>query len=867
MIRFRHLTDVFQKDADVHNMPIGTTPNQFLKNIDLDPNLTPTICLIRNGSGNIFYLGRDEWDDEVNPDFDCDFVSYPAAPAAIAVVAIVLAVASVAYTLYAMSKIPDLSKGQTELQQSNHFLSGQQNSVKLNKPVPINYGRNVLWPDVVGQYYTEIVSEKARLHAIFCLGVGDHTIAKTTIGLTDANEFDGIDIDESAPNSGMPLNYPRYVTVSREVKNFELNDDLLAQQVEVIATIPTFDTFNTYILLNFPQGLYYYDGITIQNQSVTIEVNYERLDDNDVPVGGYNTKTVIITNNTRLAFFYQIELNSGDTGYLYGWRYHVWIRRTTPEDSSDFTRSTKCIWIGMYQTDQEDLTVLLNTTDSHLMGFRVQASEQLNDSNSNIVAVDCTRKLPIWDGFTWSAPTATNSPSWAFYDLATNTEYGLGLPASRIDLQHLLDLETARLARISAFPNPAWIAPEDANLRFDTSIAGNEALSQIAQALRCQVYQKSGMLWMARDEYKTAISAFYTADNISEISTEWTPISEFSSNYFEAKYFNIITRKEETVNCVLAGDTPLVKEEVSFPCCRNKLQAWQLGMFYAAQNRYRRKIIRITTDIEGYLPTILDKISITHESLATKKYGYVQKIDGYTVYLDEPVYFEQANTAQIGFKNPDGTFSGPYVCRRGASPFSVIIEPFTTNTPDFSANTIITQEDGDVREPSQFTFGLDESSVLCLVRSVKPSGPNRVSIECVVDDPRVYSAHLPVQHLPNDDEIYDSTAVAFIFKDTYTELEFSPKQATIYWEGSGYDSYDIELLYNENGTEMVDSVNVPAGAPGPMSYVHAIAKETVPLQVKVTPILKAQAYDAFAVLQSKYYTLDEMAKISPIYYA
>src|SRR5690606_9211615 len=77
-----------------------------------------------------------------------------------------------------------------------------------------------------------------------------------------------------------------------------------------------------------------------------------------------------------------------------------------------------------------------------LLAVKARASNNLNGNSSNRINVITTRKLPIWDGSTWSAPTTTRSVVWAFCNIL-RASYNLNLADSYIDLSTLLSLNTA----------------------------------------------------------------------------------------------------------------------------------------------------------------------------------------------------------------------------------------------------------------------------------------------------------------------------------------------------------------------------------------------------------------------------------------
>lgn len=76
----------------------------------------------------------------------------------------------------------------------------------------------------------------------------------------------------------------------------------------------------------------------------------------------------------------------------------------------------------------------INTTDINyggvaLLGIDLKATDQLNNSRPNFITT-CTRKPLLLNG----TYRNSNNPAWICMDVLTNTNYGMGLPVSDIDL-------------------------------------------------------------------------------------------------------------------------------------------------------------------------------------------------------------------------------------------------------------------------------------------------------------------------------------------------------------------------------------------------------------------------------------------------
>ena len=124
---------------------------------------------------------------------------------------------------------------------------------------------------------------------------------------------------------------------------------------------------------------------------------------------------------------------------------------------------------------------------------------------SRKIFVTATRKLRTWNPDTgWSATkTPSRSIAWAIADASRNTEYGAGLPDSRIDLAGLYALDQLWENRNNHFDG-----------RFDSAITWWETISQIAKVGRAKPFMQSAILYVARDSAKTVPVAKFTMRNI-----------------------------------------------------------------------------------------------------------------------------------------------------------------------------------------------------------------------------------------------------------------------------------------------------------------------------------------------------------------
>lgn len=71
--------------------------------------------------------------------------------------------------------------------------------------------------------------------------------------------------------------------------------------------------------------------------------------------------------------------------------------------------------------------------------------------------------------------------------------------------------------------------------------------------------------------------------------------------------------------------------------CTNKEQALREATYMALANRYRRRIVTFTTELEGLIPSYGDLIAITHDMAQWGQGGEILKQEGLKLTLSEPV--------------------------------------------------------------------------------------------------------------------------------------------------------------------------------------------------------------------------------------
>ncbi len=659
-------------------------------------------------------------------------------------------------------------------------LQAQGNMARLDSAIPVQYGRMAAFPDFAAQPYAEYAGNEQYLFQLLCLGQGEFDIESIRIEDTAVSSWDEIDYEVVGPGESITM-FPTNVVTSVEVSGQEavgkVTGATYSQSGTTTITVTktahgyvagnkfwldftsgtatdgyytvvtaTTDTFTVtasasattsgnvdlYPVLGpftangsatvantigidiiLPRGLFYAtDSGGLSEVSVTFIVEARLIDDAGAPAGswttlGSETITAATTTPQRRSYRYGVP----------GGRYEVALRRTDVKQT-DTRYGHELSWGGLraYLPETRDFGQVT------LIAMRLRASNNLSLQASRKLNVVCTRKLPTWDPVAgWSSTaTATRSIAWAFADACRNTVYGGRLDDARIDLQALYDLDAQWTARDDHF-----------DARFDNVLTLWEALQKIAQAGRAKPYLQAGIVCIARDSAQTLPVALYSMRNIvrGSFRVDYLMPSDEMADSVEVAYFDADVWKPRRVTATLGTSTRPAKIEAFGVTDRD--HAYREGLYYAAANIYRRKIISFETELEGFIPAFGDLIAVQHDMPAWGQGGEVVAVDGPVLTLTEPLVWVSGQTHYIGLRKRDGSVDGPIRCVKGSTDFEVRL----------LANPEETPYTGQQGERTHVAFGWGETwRQPARVLRVSPKGPSRVAIECVNEDESVHTA-------------------------------------------------------------------------------------------------------------------------------
>ena len=595
-----------------------------------------------------------------------------------------------------------------------YSLQAQGNSARIGQPIATIYGRHIIYPDFGATPYTEYVNNEQFLHQLHVIGHGEYDIEQIRIEDTPISSFEEITSNIIPPGGTVTL-FPADVVTAPEIAGQELLSTadgggfigpFVANPAETVA-----DTIAIDVIM--PRGLFFTenDG-SLSAKTITWRVEARTIDDAGTATGSFvtlATESHTAADNTPQRLTFKYPVTSG--------RYEVQIIRTDTKDTS--TRAAHELrWEGL----KAQLTGTFTADGVTLLALKMRATDNLSQRSSRLINCIVQRKLPIWDAVNgFSTPQVTRSIVWAMVD-ALRAEYGAKLVDSRIDLAELVALDIILTSRGDFFDGV-----------FDQKLTVWEALTKIGRCGRSVPYLQGGIVRVVRDEPKTIPIALFGPRNIvkNSLKIQFIMPGEDTADAVTVEFFNGTTWKPDEVTVSLAGSTEEQPAKVALFGCTDKNQATREGLYMAAANRYRRRMIVFQTELEGLIPTYGDLIAITHDMPSWGEGGDVIDYTGPILKLSEPVTFIAGQTHFIALRIRDGTLSGPWEVTAGASADEVLL---VAGPLDFAPLT------GTSEERTHFAFGVGESwHVAARVLSVRPRG-GLVEITCVGENEFVHSA-------------------------------------------------------------------------------------------------------------------------------
>lgn len=736
----------------------------------------------------------------------------------------------------AINALLPVSQGRNQPAASpTYSLQAQGNAARIEQAIPVQYGRILAYPDFAAQPYTEFAGDEQYLYQLLCLGAGEYDIEEMRIEDTPISAFEEIETEIVPPGQPVTL-FPTSVVSSLEVSgqdmpgrkdatyiwsgtvvtitevahnrptgaavSLQFNTGGANTTAYEIATVIDADTYTVVhasgsgsgtlyarsiigglegyvaagpgtvaqrlaIDLILPSGLYKPTSGGPKHREVAIQFQIRQVDDSGAAMGAWISLPLVnLRDKTTTPLRRSISHTLATPGR---YRFRAW---RTDEKATDSGHDVNLSGLRSYLAGDQTFGPVT------LIALRMRATNNLSLQASRKVGVIATRKVPVWTGSTWTAPQASRSIAWAIADAARNTDYGARLPDRRLDIAALLALDAVWAARGDRFDG-----------RFDQAGTWWEAVSRIALTGRARLFFQGGVLRVVRDGAASLPVALFSMRNIrrGSFSVDYLMPTDETADVIDVGYLDEATWMPQRVTARLAGSSAERPSKLDLFGATQRAHALREGLYHAAANRYRRRIVRFSTEMEGFIPSIGDLIAIQHDMPGWGAQAEAVAWNAGTRHLTltEPMIFAAGNH-YVGLRRRDGSLSGPWLVTPGPVPETVVL----AETPDLAPYT------GTEEERTHVVFGAAASwRVLARLASARPRGLYEVEIEAVVDDPSVHTADAGVTAPP----IRISSLPRHVTRPVVRGLMAirmpdDPTRVVLAWQPApGADQYQIEM--------------------------------------------------------------------------
>lgn len=720
-------------------------------------------------------LPEDEWDNPIKAGAVVGIMPKVEGSIIAIIIVAVIAIAAIAIALTLTVPVPNTPK--ISEPDPVYSLKGQTNQIKLGNPIEAPYGQVRHWPAYGAKPYNKYINNEAFQYSLFCLGHGSYDVSQVYIEDTPIEDFQDIEYEITEPNGSVTL-FRDNVQTSTEVGSNELfgpNEDEFDDWFVAVANDSGTTTNLIELDVTFPNGLYGQNKKgKLYKVLVTAQFQYIEIDNAGNEIGSWATllnfsKNLATTTPQRFTISQAVPFG----------RYKVRGKRTN-NASDSFKVGDTLHWESL----RSFLPNIGAYGDVTMLAVKARASANLNDQSKRKINCAMTRKLPVYNGASWSAPTATRSVVWAFCDIF-RALYGAKLSDTVLDLTSLVALDTLLASEGVYFD---WV--------FDSKTTIWEAAKVVCRAARGVPILDGSQIYIVRDLPKSQVFHLFNDENIVEGSFE-LGVSLYKNEEYDSldvEYRDPITWKTETVLCALPDSYGERPESIKVPGITDRNRAFHEGMYILGVRNFQRQEVKFSTGVEGFLATYGDLIKVDYDTFGIDESigGHVLAVsaDRLTLSLSVPVSFTGGFDYRLSVKGKDGTIYGPYTATAGGNEYEVALDAAVTSEINFANHS----------EPAIFIFGRSISFAQdCVITGLNPGGDDTVEVTAIVYQPEVYA----YDNIDAPDIEDPSSTIPDIALPTVTNVTVTPVSGDIYkisWAGVASAQYYV-LQMSTNGTD------------------------------------------------------------------
>lgn len=454
-------------------------------------------------------------------------------------------------------------------------------------------------------------------------------------------------------------------------------------------------------------GLYKDNGSKLRT-SVTVELQYQLLDETGVPYGDVYSKQAVISGRsadyTGVTIYADLPVRS---------KVRVRARRVTNLDLSfEGTVVDEVSYINLYGQVRDTTPHYGNRTTVHSARKQTPRAAEIKQPQLRMVATEMVYKY-LGNGVFDTVMTPNTQAIQSLIRLARDPVVGnLNLTTSNMD--RLLATQT----EIENYFGNAE-AGQFCYTFDDYKMTMQDIISTIADAIFCTPYRKGQDILLDFERPRIGPEMVFTHRSKTTASEKWTRTFNDAQVYDSLKfsYIDPDTNVKETISIPAEGGVNT--ETYDSKGIRNYRQA-----YWAAYRRYQKNLLKkvtvsFTATEEGVFVLPGRAISVVKGSRVAPQDGYVVAVNGLTLTLSQPVTFTPGDDHSLILKKRDGGVQSVAVV-----PGSHDREVVMLSAPQEAIYT------GNSALKTEFSFGNEarHNAQMILVSTVDPGDDRTVKI-------------------------------------------------------------------------------------------------------------------------------------------
>lgn len=454
-------------------------------------------------------------------------------------------------------------------------------------------------------------------------------------------------------------------------------------------------------------GMYKDNGSKLRT-SVTVELQYQLLDETGVPYGDVYSKQAVISGRsadyTGVTIYADLPMRS---------KVRVRARRVTDLDLSfEGTVVDEVSYINLYGQVRDTTPHYGNRTTVHSARKQTPRAAEIKQPQLRMIATEMVYKY-LGNGAFDTVMTPNTQAIQSLIRLARDPAVGnLNLTTSNMD--KLLATQT----EIENYFGNAE-AGQFCYTFDDYKMTMQDIISTIADAIFCTPYRKGQDILLDFERPRMGPEMVFTHRSKTTAAEKWTRTFNDAQVYDSLKfsYIDPDTNVKETISIPAEGGVNT--ETYDSKGIRNYRQA-----YWAAYRRYQKNLLKkvtvsFTATEEGVFVLPGRAISVVKGSRVAPQDGYVVAVNGLTLTLSQPVTFTPGDDHSLILKKRDGGVQSVAVV-----PGSHDREVVMLSAPQEAIYT------GNSALKTEFSFGNEarHNAQMILVSTVDPGDDRTVKI-------------------------------------------------------------------------------------------------------------------------------------------